>query len=92
MGHAVLMGRKTYESLGRPLPGRKNIVISRQRGLSLPAEVLARPNVVAASGANFRDLSRMFADLSELGVLALWDAELAAGRSASPEPAAAISA
>jgi dihydrofolate reductase len=31
MGHAVIMGRKTYESLGRPLPGRTNIVITRQR-------------------------------------------------------------
>ncbi|GKX56237.1 dihydrofolate reductase [Leminorella grimontii] len=27
----VIMGRKTYESIGRPLPGRKNIVISRQK-------------------------------------------------------------
>ncbi len=30
MGHAILMGRKTYESIGRPLPGRRMIVISRQ--------------------------------------------------------------
>ena len=30
MGHTVIMGRKTYESLGRPLPGRTNIVITRQ--------------------------------------------------------------
>lgn len=29
MGHAVIMGRKTYDSLGRPLPGRANVVISR---------------------------------------------------------------
>lgn len=28
-GHTVLMGRKTFESIGRPLPNRKNIVISR---------------------------------------------------------------
>lgn len=28
-GHTVLMGRKTYESIGRPLPNRRNIVISR---------------------------------------------------------------
>lgn len=28
-GHTVIMGRKTYESLGRPLPNRRNIVISR---------------------------------------------------------------
>ncbi|UCE55098.1 MAG: dihydrofolate reductase [Desulfobacterales bacterium] len=30
LGHTVIMGRKTYESLGRPLPGRTNIVITRQ--------------------------------------------------------------
>ncbi len=29
MGHPVLMGRKTFESIGRPLPGRRNIVLSR---------------------------------------------------------------
>jgi dihydrofolate reductase len=32
MGHAVLMGRKTYESIGRPLPGRRNIVVTRNAG------------------------------------------------------------
>ena len=31
LGHAVIMGRKTYESLGRPLPGRINIVVTRQK-------------------------------------------------------------
>jgi len=30
LGHTVIMGRKTYESIGRPLPGRTNIVITRQ--------------------------------------------------------------
>ncbi|MGV8878339.1 MAG: dihydrofolate reductase [Sphingobacteriaceae bacterium] len=29
-GHPVLMGRKTYESIGKPLPNRRNIVITRQ--------------------------------------------------------------
>ena len=29
-GHPVIMGRKTYESLGRPLPKRTNVVITRQ--------------------------------------------------------------
>lgn len=29
LGHPVIMGRKTWESLGRPLPGRQNIVITR---------------------------------------------------------------
>lgn len=31
LGHPVIMGRKTFESIGRPLPGRRNIVISRNR-------------------------------------------------------------
>lgn len=30
MGHALLMGRKTYESIGKPLPGRQTILLSRQ--------------------------------------------------------------
>ena len=29
-GHSVIMGRKTWESIGRPLPGRQNIVVTRQ--------------------------------------------------------------
>jgi dihydrofolate reductase len=31
-GHPLIMGRKTHESIGRPLPGRRNIVLSRQVG------------------------------------------------------------
>ncbi|MCB9819500.1 dihydrofolate reductase [Candidatus Nomurabacteria bacterium] len=31
MGHPLIMGRKTYESIGRPLPGRTNIVITRDQ-------------------------------------------------------------
>ena len=30
LGHVIVMGRKTFDSLGRPLPGRENIVLSRQ--------------------------------------------------------------
>ncbi|MBL8523313.1 MAG: type 3 dihydrofolate reductase [Betaproteobacteria bacterium] len=29
LGHPVIMGRKTFESIGRPLPGRRNLVVSR---------------------------------------------------------------
>jgi dihydrofolate reductase len=36
LGHALIMGRKTYESLGHPLHGRMNIVISRNRELHIP--------------------------------------------------------
>ena len=35
MGKPVLMGRKTFESIGRPLPGRKNIVVSSDASLTL---------------------------------------------------------
>ncbi len=31
-GHAVIMGRKTHESIGRPLPHRRNIIITRREG------------------------------------------------------------
>lgn len=34
-GHPVVMGRKTWESLGRPLPGRENVVVTRQKDLRL---------------------------------------------------------
>ncbi len=36
MGHPLIMGRKTYESIGRPLPGRTTIVISRHSDSSFP--------------------------------------------------------
>jgi dihydrofolate reductase len=34
MGHPVIMGRRTFESIGHPLPGRKNIIITAQQGFS----------------------------------------------------------
>ncbi|MCF6208330.1 MAG: type 3 dihydrofolate reductase [Ghiorsea sp.] len=35
LGKAVLMGRKTFESIGKPFPKRRNIILSRQKGLSI---------------------------------------------------------
>jgi dihydrofolate reductase len=35
LGKPIVMGRRTYESIGRPLPGRTNIVVSRQRDLRI---------------------------------------------------------
>lgn len=47
LGKPIIMGRKTWDSLGRPLPGRLNIVVSRQAGLVLEgAEVY--PSLQAA--------------------------------------------
>ena len=41
VGHAIVMGRKTWDSIGRPLPGRRNIVITRNQEFQLEgAEVV----------------------------------------------------
>ncbi len=41
-GHAIIMGRKTWDSIGRALPKRRNIVVTRQPGFVAPgAEVFA---------------------------------------------------
>lgn len=41
MGKPVVMGRKTFESIGKPLPGRTNVVVTRQRDWSAPGCVIA---------------------------------------------------
>ena len=41
MGAAVIMGRKTWDSIGRPLPGRRNIVVSRNRDLRIEGAEVA---------------------------------------------------
>ncbi len=51
-GHRVIMGRKTFESIGRPLPGRSNTIVTRSREFTAPGchivhsldEALAAPN------------------------------------------------
>jgi dihydrofolate reductase len=39
MGHHLIMGRRTWESIGRPLPGRTSVVVTRNRALAVPAGV-----------------------------------------------------
>jgi dihydrofolate reductase len=54
MGKPILMGRRTYESLGRPLPGRQNLVLTRDRGWSADGVLVVRSlheAVVAAGDA-----------------------------------------
>jgi dihydrofolate reductase len=58
-GQTIVMGRKTYESLGRPLPNRRNVVLTRSRSFSAPGvdvvhskeEVLALGDVIIFGGA-----------------------------------------
>jgi dihydrofolate reductase len=40
-GHAIIMGRKTYESIGKALPNRTNIVITRDENFSAPDIIVA---------------------------------------------------
>lgn len=47
MGKMILMGRKTYASVGRPLPGRLNIVVTRAQGIE--REMFAPGVIVCAS-------------------------------------------
>lgn len=47
MGKPLIMGRKTFESLGRPLPGRTNIVVSRQEDYHYDGVIMA-PSLEAA--------------------------------------------
>jgi dihydrofolate reductase len=52
-GHSIVMGRKTYESIGKPLPKRRNIVLTRDRAwqapgvevIHSPAELFALPDL-----------------------------------------------
>ena len=73
MGKPMLMGRKTYESIGRPLPGRRNLVLSR-RGFAAPGvesvatidEALVRvadaPELMVIGGAEVFRLAMPYLD------------------------------
>lgn len=41
MGHHIIMGRKTYDSIGRPLPGRTTVVVTRDRSLKIEGCLIA---------------------------------------------------
>ena len=47
MGHHLIMGRKTFESIGRPLPGRTTIVVTRRSDFA-PPDVVVAPSLDAA--------------------------------------------
>lgn len=41
MGHHIVMGRKTYESIGRLLPGRTTVIVTRQQDYAVPGAIIA---------------------------------------------------
>jgi len=71
MGHPIIMGRKTFESIGRPLPGRDNIIISRD--LQYQQEGCQVFNSLDAVLENYKDLDEIFV----IGGATLYEATLA---------------
>ena len=60
VGHAIIMGRATWDSIGRPLPRRRNIVVSRQRDLKLEgAEVFHHLDDAIAAAREHDDEPRI---------------------------------
>ncbi len=62
MGHPIVMGRKTWESLGRPLPGRTSIVITRQATWQAAGAVVAGDleSAIEAARGSDSDASEVF--------------------------------
>lgn len=52
MGHHLIMGRKTFDSIGKPLPGRTTVVITRDRHLKIEGCLMAHsiPEAIKACG------------------------------------------
>ena len=54
LGHHIIMGRKTWESIGRLLPGRTTVIVTRQRSYRVPGARIAHSldEAIAACGAD----------------------------------------
>lgn len=74
LGHTLVMGRATYDSIGRPLPGRTTIVITRDPQWSAPGVLVAHswPEALAAAAELPGDV--MVAGGAQIYALALPDA------------------
>jgi dihydrofolate reductase len=55
MGHPIIMGRKTYESIGHPLPGRQNIIVTRNPAYRAEGCTVATSLEAALQAANDSD-------------------------------------
>lgn len=54
-GHTILMGRKTFESIGRPLPNRRNIVITRDESYKYEGIEVATSLIKALDNCKYED-------------------------------------
>lgn len=56
-GKPIIMGRRTFQSIGKPLPGRTSIVVTRDAGFAAPEGVMIAPSLDAAL-ETARDIAR----------------------------------
>ncbi|HEX5513016.1 MAG TPA: dihydrofolate reductase [Gammaproteobacteria bacterium] len=85
MGKPIVMGRKAFEAIGRPLPGRHNIVMTRNPNYTAPgcSVVHSREQAIAAAGAveeiaviGGEDIYRLFLPITDLIHLTVVHAEI----------------
>lgn len=75
LGKPVIMGRKTFESIGRPLPGRLNLVVTRQRDWQAEG-VLVAPSLEAAIQAAQTASSESVEELMIIGGAEIYGAAM----------------
>ena len=59
-GHPIIMGRKTYQSINRPLPDRTNIVVTRDTNLEIPGCIVVHSIIEAIEKAKEFDREEIF--------------------------------
>ena len=67
LGRPVIMGRKTFASIGRPLPGRTNIVVTRDKDFQAPGIVVATSIDAALDVAQGDALRRFVTEIMVIG-------------------------
>jgi dihydrofolate reductase len=67
LGRPVVMGRKTFVSIGRPLPGRTNIVVTRDAGFRSPGAVVTTSFADARAVATGDALRRLATEIAVIG-------------------------
>jgi dihydrofolate reductase len=70
MGHHIVMGRKTYESIGRLLPGRTTVIITRQSDYHIPGAIVVN-SIDEAMAVAVDDLETFIVGGSQIYNLAL---------------------
>ena len=71
LGHPIIMGRRTYDSIGRPLPGRRNIVVTRnadwhQNGVDAVTSLEAAVSLVGDEPASIIGGAQIFASSMDI--------------------------